>query len=309
MTIPPLAEAQEKPFIIPPEELVILQPKFDGCQAILIPSTNGYAGFTRKGQEIIRLREQAAQLTKLGVTQVFFCEYEPKQWSEEAKHKLAGNLYSTDPLPFESTLRVFDCMDATEFQLGAMKRLPCKPRLLVLDTLKAQLAQVGMLVVPWQEMPYRDAKALCKSARVETEDGTRCNILGHLVEGGIIRAGHRLEKDKAKMDMDICVLLPVVSVKGQRGWVAVDTKKPTEQGLMIVFGGVTPKNHTQFIGKVVEVDLLTVSGVEGGGNPTFKRDRSNEKDFNAAEFIRTQRSALANFLKRYDVSEARPAVN
>lgn len=309
MTIPPLAEAQEKPLKIAPEEQVVLQPKFDGCQAIFIPSTNGYHAFTRKGQSITRLGDTCLRLDAAGLAKVYFAEYMPLLWTEDGKHKLAGNLYSTDPLPFQTKLQVFDCIDPLSFTQGLMKSSPCKPRLIALDADKARLATAGIDVSPWADMSYAEAKALCKTARIETPEGTRCLILGELVEGGIIRAGNRIEKDKAKVDVDICVLRAVVSDKGgQRGWIAVDTKRPTAAGLMIVYGGVTPLNHTRFGGKVVEVDMLTVSGVEGGGNPTFRRDRSNEKEFDHASFKREFTAELNTFERQYAVRDVAAVV-
>ncbi len=295
--VPKLAEASETPINVKDEALVVLQPKYDGCQAIFIPTDTGYVPITRKGQIITRLLDQCSKIPKGDA--VLFTEYEPLPWSEENKAKLAGNLYTTKKLPFSTTLTCFDQVNKDDYAKGLMRTLPTKPRLELLDKIAPELKEAGISVSPWAEMPYAQAKALCKSSQIETENGTRCKILGVLTEGGIIRAGNLIEKNKPKIDVDAAVLYSVLSEKGQRGWVVVDTKKPNQDGLMVVFGGVNPSNHTAMLGKVVELAMLTVSATKGAGNPTFSRDRSNEKDFEINKFIQSNSAAIQDFLKAY----------
>ena len=51
-----------------------------------------------------------------------------------------------------------------------------------------------------------------------------------------------------------------------------------------------------------------MAGVEGGGNPTFRRDRSNEKDFDHAAFTKQFAAELHAFERQYAVRGVAPAV-
>lgn len=295
--VPSLLEAEECDLPIKGNELVIVQPKYDGSQAIHFNEDLDWLSITRKGQTIARLTGKLGMPDSLK-PYTFFSEYEPVPWSEVNKSKLSGNLYTTRPLDFDTRFAVFDVMLTKDFKNNQMRKTDLKSRVQLLDTLKGQLPP-AFLVAPWQEMTYDAAKALGKSSRVETPHGTRCQILGTLCEGLIVRSGMRMEKLKPKQDIDGAVLGGITSSKGQLGWVCVDTKKPTPDGLFVAFGGITKDIHPMYIGKVVEFVLLTVSATKGSGNPTFARDRSTEKDFDCAAFLSKYAKEVDAFKQKY----------
>jgi len=282
--LPKMLELQESPLSLSPDAMTILQPKYDGCQAIFIPTAKDdtvvYVPVTRKGNLIHRLVPNAERFTSSlqgDPTQpVLFAEYEPVPWSDDNKAKLAGNLYTSVPLDFSARIVIFDAINNNDFVSDKMKASPTKERLVYLDSLKPNLPEAE--VSPWKELSYKDAIIACRASRIETSEGTRCMVLGVLCEGGVIRHGVKGQKEKPTIDKDVAVLGAVVSAKGQPGWIAVDTKQPTKEGLMLIFGGVSPQNHKNHINEVVEVKMLTVSGFKGAGNPTFARTRVNEKD-------------------------------
>lgn len=322
VSLPKLLEVSEKA-LLPDNssEQVILQPKFDGCQAIFVPGVvvgrcEPYLAVTRKGQVIPRLQPIADALpADLG--HVLFCEYEPSPWSEEAKVKLAGNLYTDTALPFNMRLVIFDGCRTADFLADNHRQGSCKARLQTLDALKPALfgerdnlvlsakgkdgdvtegSWVEISISPWQEMPYAQAKELCASSNRETPQGTRCKVLGIWCEGGVIRHGSKAEKVKAKLDQDVIVLEAVQSAKGQRGWIVADTKNPSD--IFPVFGGV-PQEFAAHVGSVVEVTKLVVTGFKGAGNPTFSRSRANEKEFDPSIIPAT---AIAAVRTQYKLS-------
>jgi hypothetical protein len=309
--LPKLLELQETPLNLAPNAKVILQPKFDGCQAIYIPVKDQgkirYIPVTRKGNEITRLVSHANELSaeipqgNAETTPVIFTEYEPVPWSDNNKAKLAGNLYNNEPLEFGSRVVAFDAIDASSFYSGKMRATETKPRLVYLDSLKPQLK--GIEVSPWKETTYKEALEECKSSRIETHEGTRCKVLDILCEGGVIRHGMKGQKEKPTVDKDIAILELVTSPKGQLGWIGVDTKDPTPTGLMLVFGGITAGVHAKHLNEVVEVKLLTVSGLKGAGNPTFIRSRANEKEADCAALRATLQPSISAMIKQAKLSK------
>jgi hypothetical protein len=311
VSLPKLLEVKEKRLLDSDSaEIVILQPKYDGCQAIILPGycldrPEGLLATTRKGQVIPRLQafcDAAHAAAEFAVDQVFFCEFEPSPWSEAFKSKLSGNLYTDVDLPFDTRLVAFDTCTSEEFLADTHRQGQCRDRLEVLDTFQSSVksyAGVSFEISPWTEMPYNKAHALCESSNRETPDGTRCMVLDVLCEGGVIRWNNKAEKIKAKKDQDVAVLYAVQSAKNQRGWVVVDTKDPSD--IFPVFGGV-PKNHTEHVGTVVEVVKLIVTGFKGAGNPTFSRSRATEKDFDCSTFHTTHAEAIAEVIKKYKLS-------
>lgn len=293
--LPKMMEPQEKPLTIPKQANVVLQPKFDGCQAIFIPVNKDgkvvYEPVTRKGNVISRLRKFSCSLDLNSINNpVLFSEFEPVPWSDTGKVKLAGNLYNEDKLEFETRLVIFDMLDNSSFYSNEMKNSSTKQRLIELDEAKTTILsscnQASELfeISPWQEMTYEESLNACRSSRIETKDGTRCNVLGILCEGGIVRYENKAQKEKPTIDKDIVILSAIKSPKGQIGWIGLDTKDPTENGLMLVYGGVTEDIHKAMVGKVVEVNMLVVSGFKGAGNPTYTRSRENEKEFDGVKY-------------------------
>jgi hypothetical protein len=305
MSLPKLLKVSEKR-ILPEDsqELVVLQPKLDGCQAVLRPGSDlgrpeARIATTAKGNYIPRL-QSFCDAADLPLDRVFFCEYEPVPWSESFKVKLAGNLYTSATLPFDTRLVAFDSCTVAEFAADAHRKGNCRDRLVALDECTPISGQtwagVNFSRAPWTEMPYAEAHALCESSNVDTPDGSRCLVMDVLCEGGVIRHGNRAEKIKAKKDYDVAILYAVQSPKGQRGWLVVDTKDPSD--IYPVFGGV-PVDYTSHVGTVVEVVKLIVTGFKGAGNPTFTRSRANEKDFDCATFIDSHPTDIEAVLLHY----------
>lgn len=304
VALPTLPEVEETNLPCKSHDTVILQPKFDGCQAILFPTAEGYVPVTRKGNVIIRLlpfcQAISAALSRLGDF-VFFCEYEPEPWSEEAKSKLTANLYNDRPLSFSTRLTVFDACRVTDLEL--MRKQECRTRLIALQQLSTPLQDLQLHVTPFIELPYGEALKLCESARQldPSSQAIRSLILGHYCEGGVIRWQHRAQKVKPTFEIDAAVLEALASSKGQRAWLVVDTKKPNSEPFP-VFGGVTEENHKALLGRVVELKLLAVSNAKGGGNPTFQRDRGNEKEFDVPAYKEKNSSAILAAKQKYKLS-------
>ena len=95
----------------------------------------------------------------------------------------------------------------------------------------------------------------------------------------MLRHGGNAYKFKPSVERDIYIIRAIRSKKGAPGWMGVDVKEPSKN--IEIWGGVTERNWSAMVGKVVEVRELAVSSAKGGGNPTFIRSREYEKEFDA----------------------------
>lgn len=295
ITLPTQMDVKEDRPVIAPNTPVILEPKLDGCQIILIPLKNGTLPVTRKGQVVTRLIDE---VQSYNLKHVAFTEYEPTPWSEENKHKLTANLYNTKPILFATALTAFNATTLDVFLAGQVTKQD-------ITVGRGYMEQLPIPIVPAYAMSYEDAMREC-SQHINTPTGTRVNIKGTLCEGGVIYIKDKCYKQKPTQDIDVLVFDAVTSPKGQRGWVALDTKVPHTPYL--IYGGVTPTNHQSMVGRVVEVSQLLVTAIDGAGNPTFQRDRSNEKDATREEVLRGYSAAhgvsfdIKAFTSRYGVN-------